>query len=875
MSPPAVGTSVRPLFSIIPAVHDVARFLPDFIASIDAQGLPAGTLEVVAVDDGSRDDSLVRLREWAERSAYPVTVLTKPNGGQASARNLGLEHARGQWVTFTDPDDMLDRDYLRTVERYLRAHRQTQMVATNRIFYDDGPGTTRDEHPLREHFARGNHPVDLDRQPEYFHGSAPAAFFRLDLIRQESLRFDERIRPNFEDGHFCSTYLLGAPSRAVGFLRDARYLYRKRSDLSSTLNNSLADPRRYTVVPELGYLDALQRGADRFGSAPEWLQNLIIYELSWYFSAEDAASGSQTAAVGRSADAFHRLMPRIVELLDPGTVRAFNARKLQQPWRDALLHVWRPADWVSPSVTAGNVDAEQGLVQVVHRFVGAEPEVEYLIDGVPIVPRHSKARDLIYFDRTLMRERISWVSSRGALRVRINAQPAPIAIEPEVPVALTRTFTTDPVEAPAGTRELLAKVRNRLVREAIQGRGASVLAGPGREFDGAWALVDRIHDADDSAEVLFRYLREHRPDINAWFTVERGTADWDRLRRDGFGDRLVAWGSVRGRALLANCSFLISSHADAPIMWPRGIIGRVNPRWKFVFLQHGIIKDDLSNWLNPKRVSLFVTSTPAEFASVAGDHTAYTYTTKETRNTGLPRFDQLLEVGAQYPPERRDLVVVAPTWRNWLLPPLTAGSQRRTLPAEFWDTEYAHNWLGLLNSERLAQAVAGHGLQLAFLPHPNLQEVLDSPRLPKRVLPLRFEGNDVRTYFARAAALVTDYSSMAFNAAYIGRPVTYFQFDGDKMFGGGHVGRGGYFKYERDGLGPVASDLEAAVSDLIGVLDHGREPQPEYLKRIERTFPHRDGRCCQRVVAEIEGLRRRLTDEELRTRVPAPEPPGP
>jgi hypothetical protein len=45
--------------------------------------------------------------------------------------------------------------------------------------------------------------------------------------------------------------------------------------------------------------------------------------------------------------------------------------------------------------------------------------------------------------------------------------------------------------------------------------------------------MDRIHDADDSGERLFEHLGAARPDINAWFVLERGTPDWRRLARRG------------------------------------------------------------------------------------------------------------------------------------------------------------------------------------------------------------------------------------------------------------------------------------------------------------------------------------------------------
>ena len=52
-------------------------------------------------------------------------------------------------------------------------------------------------------------------------------------------------------------------------------------------------------------------------------------------------------------------------------------------------------------------------------------------------------------------------------------------------------------------------------------------------FRDAWVLIDRVFNADDSAEHLFRYLLANRPDVNAWFVIERGTPDCKRLRRTG------------------------------------------------------------------------------------------------------------------------------------------------------------------------------------------------------------------------------------------------------------------------------------------------------------------------------------------------------
>ncbi len=368
--------------------------------------------------------------------------------------------------------------------------------------------------------------------------------------------------------------------------------------------------------------------------------------------------------------------------------------------------------------------------------------------------------------------------------------------------------------------------------------------------------MDRIHDANDSAEILFRHLRAERPDVNAWFVLEKDTPDWERLKQDGHGKRMVAHGSLEWKLLMLNCAHLISSHIDGPIQRPPAILEHMVPRWKFTFLQHGVIKDDLSRWLNAKQMDLFVTSTPGEYESIAGDETPYVFTSKETVLTGLPRFDRLHAKAQQIHGDACDLILVAPTWRNWLVPPLAPGSQRRVIDDTFFATEYAQLWTAFLRSEALQELAERTGKRIAFLPHPNIQPILPRMDLPEHVLALSFDGEDVQEYFARAAVLVTDYSSMAFNTAYMDRPVVYFQFDAERVMAGGHVGRAGYFRYERDGFGPVVTGVEGAVAAIGDIAGNGYRSTSQFQGRIDAAFPLRDGRCSERVTAAIEGLDR-------------------
>ena len=843
---PAPQAPIR--FSIVTAVYNVARYLDEFIESVESQTFPRDRFEVVVVNDGSTDDSPARLRAWEASRPGLVTVVDQANAGLPSARNAGLPLARGEWVTFADPDDRLTPTYLAEVDAFITRHPAARMIATRLMMLNDVTGTVADRHPLRRRFHQGNVLRYLDEHPDHFHGHVPTAFFpRSELLRQ-GLLFEPVLRHQFEDGHFCGHYLLGLDRPTIGFVASAEYEYRQRSDglnLSAT-----GRPERYTTVVRHGYLDLLRRGSEVTGrpEAPEWLQNFILYQLSWIYSSQETQGEAVYATVAPVADEFHDLVREILGHLSPDVITGFNVRTLKPIWIDILLHGYDAAPWHTPYAMLTQLDTDQQLVRVTYRYVGDPPVEEVLSGGRIVAPEHAKVRDLEYLGRVVMRERILWVTSRDTLRLRLNGTD--IDLQSRGPRPWNRVLRPDQIRSALDPKEV--RKRNRPPRRRFRDRLVGRLARTRlvrRYFGDAWVLMDRIDKAGDNAEHVFRRLRTSHPEINAWYVIENGTPDWRRLRAAGLG-RMIPYGSLRWKLLMLNCRHLLASQIDWPIVKPPAIAKIRQPDWRYTYLGHGVTQRDLSSWLNQKRIDLLLSCTPGEHAAFVDDHTPYILTTKETRLTGMPRWDRLLEIDAEWPEERRDLLLISPTWRVPLAP-LDAGSHRRGIAPEFLESEYARNWLAVLNSDALAEACEREGLRMGFLPHPNMQRVLEHLTLKPIVQPFTFAKDDVQELFARSAAFVTDYTSMAFDAAYINRPIVYFQFDLESLNSGDHFGRGGYFDYDRDGFGPVArtlEDVEAATLETLGI---GRRPAPAYQARMDAAFGLRDGKCIERALDEI------------------------
>ena len=97
--------------------------------------------------------------------------------------------------------------------------------------------------------------------------------------------------------------------------------------------------------------------------------------------------------------------------------------------------------------------------------------------------------------------------------------------------------------------------------------------------------------------------------------------------------------------------------------------------------------------------------------------------------------------------------------------------------------------------------------------------------------------------------LITDYSSVFFDFAYMKKPIVYYQFDEDD-FHSWHYHKG-YFDYRTMGFGDVCMKEAEVLESLCDVFYNNMQPSPEYLKRMDAFFPLHDTNNCQRIFDRI------------------------
>lgn len=918
--PTNIRTSGEPVsknqFSIVVALYGVEDYVDTFLRSLERQTYRFEDLDVVIIDDGSTDKSYDIVKAWARKYPDVIRHATKENGGPASARNMGIDMAKNEWVTFCDPDDALQAEYFERVASFLErdASSQSMMLTTRVMIWQEETSKISDTHPLAAKYALGDKIVDLSLEPNYVQLGGASTFLRNSVLKSHNLKFDERIKPTFEDAELIGRYLGKCDRPIVGLIASARYLYRKRGDGSSLVQSSWGQLERYDEVLRYGYLGLLKGIEEELGYVPRWAQNMVIYDLQWYLTEDKKMHSSSAWIPHESLQVFHKLLIEIFSYIDCDAIQEYNLTSMSWITRTAMLvHFKGQGMRLQPIVVWTGKNARE--MKIGYGYSGSLPEEEFEVDGRLTAPARAKSVAHSYYGQVFFYERMVWLPTNGSLTMRLNSHPVHVAparppkwnpkrgsssslvlrpedrplplgkkLEKRVPVftkvpALPGLFTkaeqaSRKVSNRIAIEQLLsASGRSRAAvnigRRVIQRRhkakqDAQKVASDAQivefaksaesrvKYKNAWLVMDRTSAADDNGEHLYRYLMTERPDINAWFMLSESSPDWKRLEEEGF--RLVATGSNDAVALTLNASFKISSDATYDVQFPVAPARFGTGNGKIVFLQHGVTKDDLSRWLNPKPISMIATATVKEYNSIASDDSPYRYTSTETKLTGFPRFDELIRKAEQNPVSTRPYLLIMPTWRQDLRDAIESCSTNQERLSVFESSPYGRAWLELLHSPVLREASRRAGLDILYVLHPSLSSFVEGINLPSHIRTIQTADVSLQDLFVKTRLTITDYSSVAFDIALTGGSVIYYQFDADEIFNGKHNYRKGYYDYELDGFGPVTHNLAEMEESLRASTDSDFESLSDYKKRVADTFAFMDTNNCKRVVEAISGL---------------------
>ncbi len=165
-----------PFVTVLIDTYNYGQYIEEAVESVLAQEFPREQREILVVDDGSTDDTAERLKKYGDEIRY----VRKPNGGQASAFNLGFAEARGEIVATLDADDVWLPDKLRRVCQTFENNPDAGMVYHRAYMWKGGQ-----ELEVDSHFAdiSGRIPDDPVSLLVYAMVSTSCLAFRRNLLR--------------------------------------------------------------------------------------------------------------------------------------------------------------------------------------------------------------------------------------------------------------------------------------------------------------------------------------------------------------------------------------------------------------------------------------------------------------------------------------------------------------------------------------------------------------------------------------------------------------------------------------------------------------------------------------------------------------------
>ena len=865
------------------AVYNSEAYVAEAIDSVINQSLNFKKhIQLILVDDKSTDDTLDIIEGYQKE--YPdniVLVTNEKNMGPAFSRNRGLEHVRGKYVNFLDSNDFISKDAFKRACKFLDKYYEVDIVSIPLHFF----GVKRGPHNLNFKFEK-DQLVNLITDPQYIQLSGASSFFRFDRLKK--YHFNENLRVS-EDPLLINQMLLENP--LMGFLSKPKYFYRKDEFQNSLITTSASNKSYFTTRIDEYFLNLISYALERFNEVPKFIQYVLMYDLQWILEIDFVEHLL-------SKDELRSLYNKILEILShidddvildqisiPAALKAHIILMKRYGWDYLNDKTKVKDDFNLNTLFIDNLrflnESEVEIDGILTNFTKGT-DIIAVVDGKVIKTekraypqRDNYSLNFSYGFNHCFKvrfpitdgSRITFKSSDFDLKIeysqtsRLNEVSGYLNSRDNLAVAdgneikIIKKSVSSLAKLETKTLLRMLKTRSEGWRTGTLIRLFYLISHPVLTRRRIWIHMDLPYGAGDNGLELFRYANSQNSKIRHYFVLDKSPlmeeeylvlpakeklkrltsltkADENYLKIKEIG-KVISYRSIKHRMYTLFAEFIITSHPDNTVIYPfwgnyKHLSGLA--RSKTVFLQHGVTKDNVSEWLNDYDKPLAMISCVSEREKESFKNPDYGYDSEIAKVLGFPRFDRLEN-------NKRKEIVLMPSWRRQL---------DQLSAAEFVKSDFYNNLNGLLSNTEFIDWAVSEGYTLIFKPHRNLHKFIDTfTRHPS----VRFDLNlsNYSETFNNASILITDYSSVAFDFAYMKKPVIYYQFGQNYHFDVENA----YFSYEEDGFGPVCKNKDELRDHILKIIDNNLEMEETYRKRVDDFFKYHDRDNSRRVYEEI------------------------
>lgn len=873
------------LFSVIIPVYNVEKYLEETIESVINQTIGfENNVQLILINDGSPDDSESICLKYKELYPENVVYYKQENAGVSAARNKGIELATGELTTFLDSDDLWSEDAFKETYYHYKKHPEISLFSCRMNFFDAKKGG----HPLNYKY-REDKIVDILEEYKYPQLSSSSIFIKTSVLK--NYRYDKNIKYS-EDNKLINEIIFD--EQKIMMLKKPIYYYRKREEGTSAIQGQTMNISWYLITPKEVYKYLFDLSIKKFGRVIEYIQYLVIYELSWRI-----AINTNFEISDKDRKEYTNLLSYLINNLDDEII--IDNRHLDLSRKLFLLKEKKAKE------TLDNIKFNEDYLEMGEKLISKKRLGILLIDQMYII--NNELRVYGKLDTLLASKKEFGIYNCGK-QIPINYYALTNDYDIEtyngktlhkylginftlninenwelifkvnddyiIPRFKRASFLTEYLKRSyhhEGQRTIVFKkykivnqkrnifksayyeLRNEL--NLFKRKNYKLMyARLNTKFMSLfkkkkiWLISDRVNKADDNGEHFFKYMVENHPEIDSYYILTKNSPDYERLKKIG---KVLDPNSNKYKLLFHRSDYVVSSHAENYIFNPLGNNGKYicdQQHFKYIFLQHGIIKDDLSPWLNvnTKKMDMFVTSSTPEYDSLLKEK--YYFGPDVVKLTGLPRYDTLLDKQEKYKVKKQ--ILISFTWRNALASKIDKKTGERIYNEEFKNTDYFKNINNFINDKELLKVLKDNDYIIRFCPHPNVLIQLDDFQ-DNEFVQIEKGNINYQKEFCENALLITDYSSVFFDFAYLKKPIIYFQPDREEFFSG-QLYEKGYFDYEKTGFGPVCYNYKDLVSKTIEYIKEDCQLNKKYQNRIESFFKFKDKKNCERVYNEIIAL---------------------
>lgn len=356
-----------------------------------------------------------------------------------------------------------------------------------------------------------------------------------------------------------------------------------------------------------------------------------------------------------------------------------------------------------------------------------------------------------------------------------------------------------------------------------------------KKYRFVWLVCEEPLEARDNGYHFFKYMCQKQPQQRCVYAIKRKSVDYQKVKC--LGD-VVEYGSIKHWLAYFICRYNISSQKggkpNAALCSFFELTNIFKPH--NVFLQHGVIINKVE-WLFAacSRFDYFITSTIPETDYVKQ---SFGYSENTIVLTGLSRFDALHDVSVN--PKQ---ILIMPTWRYWFK--LNSKKNDNT-DSDFKNSEYLKKWTEVLTHQKLKKLIEKYELDVIFYPHRHMQSFIDVfDDIETSVTIASWENYDIQDLLKSSAMMVTDYSSVFFDMAYMKKPIVFYQFD-EKKYRSYQYDEG-YFDYHNNPFGYWCDNADEVIEQIEKAVISNYKRSDKSIVEFEKIFPFYDTKNSERI----------------------------